>query len=318
MSDIKTVILDGGELKVEGMNGQNTEIINKSSGAVYASKYPGIVPEADGVIEIAAGSRDGLHGTNGTLYLLGTGKVELRGTDYSVNFRQPSSSTSDGGGTPTAETMPVMYGITGYFTPETLDIENGLWRSAVKNAPDISLTNAESAGSGLHFPADGFGELQSDVPRTIYAILKTSRPHSGGYGSLISKGFMGSISLDGTGFDIDSAADNIYLDGLNTAAPVVLGTDYDNYHLYAATYENATTVVGYCDGVKMGSNSTFVSDARGYTGIVYLNSQNINGNRYSTPYPSDFLMLAFGTAKHTGEQIKINSEWLMKKYPGGG
>ena len=97
MSDIKTVTLDGGELKVEGLNGQNTEIINKSSGAVYASKCPGVVPEADGVIEIAANTRDGLHGTNGTLYLLGTGKVELRGTDYSVNFRQPSSSTGGGG-----------------------------------------------------------------------------------------------------------------------------------------------------------------------------------------------------------------------------
>lgn len=103
MSDITTVTLDGGELKVEGLNGQNTEIINKSGGAVYASKCPGVVPEADGVIEIAANTRDGLHGTNGTLYLLGTGKVELRGTDYSVNFRKPSSSTGGGGGTPTAE-----------------------------------------------------------------------------------------------------------------------------------------------------------------------------------------------------------------------
>ena len=99
MSDITTVTLDGGELKVEGLNGQNTEIINKSDGAVYASKSPGVVPEADGVIEIAANTRDGLHGTNGTLYLLGAGKVELRGTDYSVNFRQPSSSAGGGGGT---------------------------------------------------------------------------------------------------------------------------------------------------------------------------------------------------------------------------
>ncbi len=115
MSDIKTVILDGGELKVEGLNGQNTEIINKSSGAVYASKSPGVVPEADGVIEIAANTRDGLHGTNGTLYLLGTGKVELRGTDYSVNFRQPSSPTGGGGGDHTVKftSIPVIGTITG-------------------------------------------------------------------------------------------------------------------------------------------------------------------------------------------------------------
>ncbi len=115
MSDIKTVTLDGSEYKVEGLNGQNTEIINKSSGAVYASKSPGVVPEEDGVIEIAANTRDGLHGTNGTLYLLGTGKVELRGTDYSVNFRQPSSSTDGGGGDHTVKftSIPVIGTITG-------------------------------------------------------------------------------------------------------------------------------------------------------------------------------------------------------------
>lgn len=97
MADIKTVTLDGTELKVEGLGGQNTAIINKSGGAVYASVDPNIVPEGDNVIEIAAGERDGLYNTNGTLYLLGTGKVELRGTDYAVNFRQPSRS-ADGGG----------------------------------------------------------------------------------------------------------------------------------------------------------------------------------------------------------------------------
>ncbi len=97
MTDIKTVILDGSELKVEGLGGQNTAVINKSGGAVYASVNPNIVPEGDNVIEIGAGDRDGLYNTNGTLYLLGSGKVELRGTDYSVNFSQPSRS-SDGGG----------------------------------------------------------------------------------------------------------------------------------------------------------------------------------------------------------------------------
>lgn len=99
MSDIRTVTLDGTELKVEGLGGQNTAIINRSGGAIYASVYPNIVPEGDNVIEIAAGERDGLYNTNGTLYLLGTGKAELRGTDYTVNFRKPSRSVSaDGGG----------------------------------------------------------------------------------------------------------------------------------------------------------------------------------------------------------------------------
>ncbi len=97
MANIETVTLTGTELKIEGLGGQNTEIINKSDGAVYASLYPNIVPEGDNVIEVVSGAHDGLYGTNGTLYLLGTGKVELRGTDYSVNFKKPSLSNGGGG-----------------------------------------------------------------------------------------------------------------------------------------------------------------------------------------------------------------------------
>ncbi len=98
MSNIKTVTLNGAETKVEGLSGQNTIIINKGSSAVYASNAPGIVPEADGVIEIPAGGGVNLYGTNGTVYLLGDGKVQLTGTDYStVNFKLPSASTGGGG-----------------------------------------------------------------------------------------------------------------------------------------------------------------------------------------------------------------------------
>ena len=97
---IKTVELTGSEIKVEDLNGKNTAIYNKSDGAVYASRSPNITPNADGVIEIPAGGYRGLDDTCGVIYLLGTGKVELTGTDYPVNFRMPSSSsgTSGGGG----------------------------------------------------------------------------------------------------------------------------------------------------------------------------------------------------------------------------
>lgn len=97
---IKTVELTGSEAKVEGLGGRNTAIYNKSEGAMYASCSPNVTPNADGVIEIPAGGYRGLDDTNGIIYLLGTGRVELTGTDSSVNFKQPSSSngTSGGGG----------------------------------------------------------------------------------------------------------------------------------------------------------------------------------------------------------------------------
>lgn len=95
---VKTVELAGAEMKVEGLRGQNTVIVNHGGGTLYASASPNVEAGADNVIEIPAGARDGLNGTHGTVYLLGSGRVELRGTDYAVNFRQPSSSESGGGG----------------------------------------------------------------------------------------------------------------------------------------------------------------------------------------------------------------------------
>ncbi len=97
MSSIKTVKLSGEEIKVEGLDGQNTVIRNLGSSAVYASGSPGIAADADGVAEITAGEGVVLYDTRGTVYLSGTGKVQLTGSDYStVNFKVPSSA--DGGG----------------------------------------------------------------------------------------------------------------------------------------------------------------------------------------------------------------------------
>lgn len=97
---IKTVELTGAEVCVTDLGGKNTAIYNKSGGVLYASASPNVTPNADSVIEIPAGGYRGLNDSNGVIYLLGTGKVELTGTDYSVNFKQPSSSggTSGGGG----------------------------------------------------------------------------------------------------------------------------------------------------------------------------------------------------------------------------
>lgn len=78
---IKTVTLTGSELKVEGLNGFNTFVQNLGRSVIYASKYPGISAGADNVAEIPAGGGKLISTTNGTVYLLGTGKAELTGLD---------------------------------------------------------------------------------------------------------------------------------------------------------------------------------------------------------------------------------------------
>lgn len=92
---IKTINLNGSEIKVTELGGDNTEIINNSSGIVYASKLPNISAGGDEVIAIPAGAIDGLYGTRGTVYLLGSGNVELRGTDHKITETRGQSA---GGG----------------------------------------------------------------------------------------------------------------------------------------------------------------------------------------------------------------------------
>lgn len=91
---IKTINLTGSEVKVTELGGDNTEIFNNSSGIVYASKLPNIAVGGDDVIAIPTGAIDGLYGTHGTVYLLGTGSVELRGVDHKITENRSQSSGS--------------------------------------------------------------------------------------------------------------------------------------------------------------------------------------------------------------------------------
>lgn len=95
---IKTINLTGSEVKVTELGGDNTEIFNNGSGVIYASKLPNITAGGDEVIAIPAGAIDGLYGTHGTVYLLGTGSVELRGVDHKIaNVRGATVINENGG-----------------------------------------------------------------------------------------------------------------------------------------------------------------------------------------------------------------------------
>lgn len=93
---IKTINLNGSEVKITELGGDNTEIFNNSSGNVYASKLPNITAGGDDVIAIPSGSIDGLYGTCGTVYLLGTGNVELRGVDYKITKTRGQTNPAGG------------------------------------------------------------------------------------------------------------------------------------------------------------------------------------------------------------------------------
>lgn len=101
MISIKTMTLSGSEIKTEDLAGQNTIVQNLGRSTVYASTAAGVSAGADGVIEIPAGGAVNVYGTHGTIYLKGTGRVQLTGTDYAelncVSAVSASGGSSGGG-----------------------------------------------------------------------------------------------------------------------------------------------------------------------------------------------------------------------------
>lgn len=94
----KTTTLTGTEVCVKDLGGQNVAVQNLSDGTIWASAYPHVVAGADDVYEIPAGGGVVVLDARGTVYLLGTGKVQCTGTPYATpNFKLPSSSKGGGG-----------------------------------------------------------------------------------------------------------------------------------------------------------------------------------------------------------------------------
>lgn len=93
---VKTVILTGAEVCVSELGGQNTVVKNLGEKPIFVAATAGITESADGVSEIPAGGGEVVFDTHGTVYLVGTGKAQVTGTNYAcTNFKQPSSNARD-------------------------------------------------------------------------------------------------------------------------------------------------------------------------------------------------------------------------------
>lgn len=150
---IKTIELSGSQQTVTGLEKNNTLVINNSDAPVYASNKPGILAYADNVIEIPAGARDTVVGTNGTVYVLGlgSGRVELRGVEY-VGFKRPSSSiVIDGGGGKKPLERDVICGKFEF-------VNDG---SGIKSVP-IEITDTKEKSFAAALAEETGWELQSD------------------------------------------------------------------------------------------------------------------------------------------------------------
>ena len=90
----KTIVLTGEEIRADYSGGTNAWLRNDGTATVYASTAPDVTVGADGVVSIPAGQSVGVYGANGTVYLMGTGSVQLIGSDYSTS---PFKASAQGG-----------------------------------------------------------------------------------------------------------------------------------------------------------------------------------------------------------------------------
>lgn len=304
---IKTVNLNGTETCVNGLGGTNTAIVNRGTETVYASASAGITPGANGVIAIGGGARDGLPDTNGTVYLLGSGEVNLRGTDESVNFRVPSLSANGAyaaGSDGEMELMPVMSGITGYFIPASIDIENDIWKNGITNTfNNVSIQSCTQEGGSVHFSSGSRGTFTTAAePNVMYAVIKING--GGSTGSILTKGITSASSSYGFNLMAENG-DHVYFSsrGYNIAS----GITGNEYNVYCAS-RNGSTVHFYVNGEEMSST---VTAARGN----YDNAMHLNFG-LEPSCDLNLMMCAFGTEYHTPEEAEQNCLWLMEKMNG--
>ena len=172
MVKIKTIELVGSEVEVSELDGQNVDVQNLGDESIYASAYPNVRAGADNVAEIPAGSGFVVHDAHGTIYLLGTGKVQCTGTNYATpNFKMPSSSRSGGGGEKSEKGMYV--GVVTEFVRSDI----GVTSRAIEYSSDYPARLAEILAevTGWELQEDGVTVLKGGVgfkfsPTYVYLV----------------------------------------------------------------------------------------------------------------------------------------------------
>ena len=135
MSEL-TITLAGSEEKAE-FSGGNAWLRNDGTDTVYAAKTAGIAAGADGVVAIPAGQSAPVYGANGTVYLLGTGSVQLIGSDYSTNpFKTSAQSGGSGADSVARAAISAHAGNTDIHVTAT---EKAAWNAVNYSNPNLLI-----------------------------------------------------------------------------------------------------------------------------------------------------------------------------------
>ena len=96
--NIKNITLNGEITAVTGIRGNYCCVYNRSADTVYAANKPDVAAQAEDVLPVDVGVSALITVKEGRVWLLGTGKVTLIGSDKPINFIKPSAGNGTSGG----------------------------------------------------------------------------------------------------------------------------------------------------------------------------------------------------------------------------
>lgn len=132
-----SITFTDGEQKLE-FNGANAWLRNDGTSTIYASRDAGVTIGGNNVVSIPAGCSAPVFGANGTVYLLGSGMVQLIGNDYSTN--PFNTSTGSGGSTVDEQARTAITAHTSNAEVHVTSTEKTIWngKAELTDIPQIS------------------------------------------------------------------------------------------------------------------------------------------------------------------------------------
>ena len=201
--------------------------------------------------------------------------------------------------------MPHTNGLTGYFTPETLDIKNKIWKNAVGMQNMSIYGNPVIEENSVHFDRSSYGIFTTAAPNIIYVIAKANSLTSEWCGLVTKHITTNSADYE---FGLFSAPTSENCISINTNGGGFSEKDYTNYHIFVVSRCPNSGCLVYSNIFKTALCAQ--SNTQYYYGNYYIN-RAYRGSWLSNCGDVNIKMIAFGTSYHTPQQIEENIAFLL-------
>ena len=204
MSEL-TITLAGSEEKAE-FSGGNAWLRNDGTDTVYAAKSAGITAGADGVVAIPAGQSAPVYDANGTVFLLGTGSVQLIGSDYSTNPFKTSAQSGGSGADSVARAAISAHA--GNADIHVTAAEKAVWNAKADPVNTLQVFDVLTSGSLLDYALGSTASGYVFVKGTV-----TDTPIEGRYYFTEIRKYLTSCEVIATDFTYGTVSTNRYNGG---------------------------------------------------------------------------------------------------------